>query len=510
MKTEKNKLYWLIAVATLIRIMVAICIDLGNDEVYYVTYAQHLQWNYFDHPPMVALLIRLTTLNLLFTNEFFIRLGPIVLAAVNTFLVYKITSQIKNDKAGFIAAVLFSSSIYASVIAGLFILPDAPQLFFWIAALYFLIQIIYSPENGAKFKRNILLFGVLAGLCIMSKIHGVFLWFGFGLYVLLYNRSLLLNKYIYLSVLITALIISPILIWNIENDWITYSFHSNRVTINSGINPSSFLREFLGGAFYNNPINYVLIVMALFAVLKNKITIDVSVKRLLLLMSLPLIVLLLFIALFRDTLPHWSGPAFVGLIILASSYLADLKINSKSLLQLPKGVMASGILIIVVLVAGPLVINYYPGTMGKTADDNLGLFDATLDMYDWEFFESEFENIRQSDIKLKKTNTTFIINNKWFPAAHIDHYIAEPLKLDFVAVGKLEDIHTYAWLNQHRKQLNAGDDAYFITFSNSFLNPDELYSKKFVKINKPVIVTQYRNNLPARKMLVYLLESYKG
>ncbi len=506
----KNKIASLIVIATIIRCIIAITIYLGNDEVYYITYARHLQWNYFDHPPMVALLIKLTTLNLLLTSDFFIRLGPILLAAVNTYLIYAISKKIKNEKSGLIAALLYSSSIYSSVIAGIFIMPDAPQLFFWIWSLYFLTTITASSEDSKTLNKNLLFFGLCAGLCIMSKVHGVFLWFGFGLYILLYNRSLLLNKYLYFSVLITILIISPILIWNIENNWITYSFHSNRVTINKGINPSSFLREFIGGAFYNNPINYVLIVMALFAVLKNKITIDVSIKRLLLLISLPLIVVLLFISLFRDTLPHWSGPAFVGLIILTSSYLADLKINPKSLFQLPKSVMASGILIVVVLVAGPLVINYFPGTMGKTDDDKLGTFDATLDMYDWDFFESEFKTIHLNDIKSKKTNSTFIINNKWFPAAHIDNYIAQPLKLDFLALGKLEDIHTYAWLNHHRKQLKIGDDAYFITFSNSFSNPDELYSKKFVKINKPVIVTQYRNNLPARKMLVYLLEKYKG
>lgn len=510
MKSEKNKLYGLIAVSTLIRIIVAICIDLGNDEVYYLTYPQHLQWNYFDHPPMVAVLIRLSTLNLLFTNELFIRLGPIVLAAINTFLVYRITSQIKNDKAGFIAAVLFSTSIYASVIAGIFILPDAPQLFFWIAALYFLIQIVQSLETNLNFRRNILLFGVFVGLCVMSKVHGVFLWFGFGMYILLYNRNLLLNKYLYLSVLISALIISPILFWNIENDWITYSFHSNRVTINRGINPTSFLREFLGGAFYNNPINYVLFVITLLAILKNKISVEIPVKRILLLVNLPLIVVLLFVSLFRDTLPHWSGPAYVGLIILTASYLAEVKINTKRLFQLPKSVIASGVLIVVILVAGPIVINYFPGTMGKTTKNILGKGDVTLDMYNWDFFESEFETIRLNDIKSKKTNTTFIINNKWFPAAHIDNYIAQPLQLDFVAIGNLEDIHTYAWLNQYRKPLKIGDDAYFITFSNSFSNPVDLYQEKFQKINNPVVVTQYRNNMPARKMLVYLLESYKG
>ena len=72
---EQKKLFWLIGIATLVRIIAAVTVDLGNDEVYYLTYAQHLQWNYFDHPPMVALLIRLTTFNLHFNTEFFIRIG---------------------------------------------------------------------------------------------------------------------------------------------------------------------------------------------------------------------------------------------------------------------------------------------------------------------------------------------------------------------------------------------------------------------------------------------------
>lgn len=92
---KKSKVFWLITIATLIRIVLAISIDLGNDEVYYLTYAQHLQWNYFDHPPMVALLIRLTTLNLFFTDAFFVRLGPIFLAAINTYLMYCIGSKLK-------------------------------------------------------------------------------------------------------------------------------------------------------------------------------------------------------------------------------------------------------------------------------------------------------------------------------------------------------------------------------------------------------------------------------
>ena len=40
-----------------IKIAVSGFLNLGNDESYYWTFSKQLQWNYFDHPPMVALWI---------------------------------------------------------------------------------------------------------------------------------------------------------------------------------------------------------------------------------------------------------------------------------------------------------------------------------------------------------------------------------------------------------------------------------------------------------------------
>ncbi len=148
----KNKIASLILVATIIRFIIALTIDLGNDEVYYIAYARHLQWNYFDHPPFVALLIKLTSLNLTLTSDFFIRLGSMLLAAVNTYFIYAIAKKIKDEKSGMLAAVLYSVSIYSSIIAGVFILPDAPQLFFWMGSIYFLINIVH-PENKSLSKK---------------------------------------------------------------------------------------------------------------------------------------------------------------------------------------------------------------------------------------------------------------------------------------------------------------------------------------------------------------------
>jgi hypothetical protein len=508
---EKQQLVLIITIATLVRCIIAMSIGLGNDEVYYLTYAQHLQWNYFDHPPMVALLIRLTTFNLHFTNELFVRLGAIIFGAINTYLIYGITKGIKNKKAGIIASLLYTGSLYSSIIAGVFILPDSPQLFFWLISVYFLIQIISEQANQKKITYSLISFGIFSGLCIMSKIHGIFLWGGFGLYVLCYKRDLLKNGYLYLALLITLLLISPILIWNVENHFITYTYHSQRVTIRSGINPSSFFREFLGGVFYNNPINYFLILVALIAVWKNKIDIEKSVKRLLLFLGLPLIMLLLILSFFRDTLPHWSGPAFVTLLILASCYILDEIERVKSTnSRMKKLVYSSCILVLTIALSGMLIINHYPGTIGKKDESSLGKKDFTLDMYDWNFFKTEFKKVRNKDQQSGLTKTTFILNNKWFPGAHIDNYIAQPLGLDFIALGKLEDIHTYAWLNTYRKQLKIGDDAYFITVTNSFSDPKDLYQKSFKKINAPVVIKQFRNNKPTRNMLVYLLQNYTG
>ncbi|WP_157776665.1 glycosyltransferase family 39 protein [Flavobacterium crassostreae] len=497
----KNKIALLVFVATIFRCIIAWSIDLGNDEVYYLTYAQHLQWNYFDHPPMVALLIRLTTLNLLETSAFFVRLGPIILAAVNTYLIYAITKTIKDQKSGLIAALLYSSSIYSSIIAGVFILPDTPQLFFWMLALYALVQLIHTPKRQNLY---LILFGLCAGLSIMSKIHGVFLWFGFGLYVVIYDQKHLSKPAFYMAILTTLVISSPILLWNIDNHFITYTFHSNRVAINQGINSDGFWRELFGGFLYNNPINYFLIIGTLIALSKNKVILAVPYLRILLLQSLPLIGILLVLSLFRNTLPHWSGPGYTALLILAGCYLSDLKKP-----KITKLVPYASYLIIGMVAIAMAVVLAYPGTLGSKKEAILGKGDVTLDLYNWNEFKTEFEKIHQKNQTSGLTNTSFIINNKWFPGAHIDHYIAQPLNMDFVALGTLADIHTYHWLNQYRKQLKKGDTAYYITVSNSFTDPNLIYATEFKKINAPTIIQQLRGNQPARYLYIYVMQGYK-
>ena len=101
----------LVLLSVLIRGFLAAFLEFGNDEVYYWTYALYPDISHFDHPPMVGYLIQLTSLNLLFESEFFIRLGSVLLGGLNTWLIYIIGKKLRDELTGLYAALLYTASI---------------------------------------------------------------------------------------------------------------------------------------------------------------------------------------------------------------------------------------------------------------------------------------------------------------------------------------------------------------------------------------------------------------
>ncbi len=332
-----NKKIWLLIIlSSLLRIWVAASLELGNDEVYYQTYAQHLQWNYFDHPPMVAVLVRLFTFNLHFQNEFFIRLGSILCAAAGTWLIFLAGSRIGQPRTGWIAAILYNTSFYTSIIAGTFILPDSPQVVCWLMSMYLMIRILEYPTSNKKQSVDFILLGISIGLCIMSKMHGIFLWLGFGAYILFHRRDLLKLPMLWISGIISMGIIYPIYYWNQLNHFITYDYHQGRIRfLGSSPDLDRILQQVLGSFFYSNPVNFVIYIITIWAIIKGKFNRLPVVYPLLLWLSLPLILVLFWTSMFSETLPHWSGPAYLSLMLLAACWL-DEKTEYQGLHQMVK------------------------------------------------------------------------------------------------------------------------------------------------------------------------------
>ncbi len=496
----KKKTLLLIVIATIARLLLSGLSELNNDEVYYWTYAKHLQWNYFDHPPMVAACIRFFTAGLRLDHEIFIRLTSVVCSALGTWIMFCIGKRISDARTGWLAACLFTASFYSSIIAGILILPDSPQLLFWLLSVWIMIVIVKQNSSVSIW---LLLLGVTIGLSILSKVHGLFLWAGFAGYCLFHKRALLRNPFLYAGILITILLLIPAALWSLENQLAGYDYHSNRISARR-FRPDSFFRELAGSFAYNNPVNVILLVTALVYFFKKRKTGIIPSLMLICWTGLPLIITVLAIALFNNTLPHWSGPGYTTLILVSALYLRSRPAATvRRIVRTAIGMTASA----VVLAMG--IINYWPGTLGKKTMPRYGKNDATLDMTGWRAFGKDFQTFYQKDIAARKDTPRTIFSNYWFPAAHFDYYVAKPSGLHVQAFGSPNEIHHFTWLNKLQPPLKQGESAYYISVSNFYKPVPEELAEKFEHVSDSIAIPQFRNGDTARLFYIFRLEGYK-
>ncbi|NLH53047.1 MAG: glycosyltransferase family 39 protein [Bacteroidales bacterium] len=465
-------LVWLIVISLLIRTLLAILLEFGNDEVYYFQYALYPSFSYFDHPPMVGWLMRLFSLNLLLTDEWALRLTSLLTGTLNTWLIFVLGKELHGARAGFYAALLYTASFYTFIIAGTFILPDSPQSLFWLLGMLAFIRSIGKSEAEANTRRWLLLAGLFTGMAMLSKYTAIFLWMGAGLYVLLFARNWLRVKELYFSILLTLIIFLPVLIWNYRNGWVSFGFHGGRVDVTQGgIHPEYFLREIGGQLFYNNPFNVVAGWVAMIALMRGHNYIDQGKARLILLFSLPLILIFPVVSFWRETLPHWSGPGYYGAMLLAAAWLA-----SKNSIKIPNLIKLALALALIVFVAGMGQIK--GGWIIKPGDGD-GFFrgkkDFSLDMYGWRQVARKAVPLMDSLEKqgiLKKGAA--MVSFRWFPAANLDYYVARPSGRKLLACGPLHRIHHYQWINHKRGGLQPGEDAWYLVPGRDYRKPEDV------------------------------------
>lgn len=485
-----------------IRVVLAGSMELGNDEAYYWLYSQHLQWNYFDHPPVVALWIRFFTLNLsLQDHVLFVRLGSIVSAAFSTWFIYKTTSQLYSEKAGWYSALLYNTSYYASIVAGVFIMPDSPQMFFWTLSLWMLARICTDEDKWM----NWIFFGLSAGLCIMSKVHGVFIWFGLALYILILKRNWLRKPQLYVALFISSILVLPLLEWNIHYDFVTWRFHSQRINfIDYALHLKNFRNEIAGQVFFNNPVNILLLILALITAGK-KLLKKVPALSLFLFIGGPLAFIILFVSLFRPTLPHWNGPAYVTLIAIAAIYLARLQRKF-----FPLVTRISLAIFITFIIGWPLFTALYPGTWGSKNQHEFGKGDISLDMYGWRAAGERFSSVYNKVVKqnLILPNSPVVCNSWW--GAHVEYYFCRPSNLTMIGLGTMQQIHHYLWTNEFRQRNVDFTTAISIVPTDENYDIKRHFSKYYNKIDLLNVIKVQRSKKDAHFFYVYRLSGWKN
>ncbi|MEJ0097342.1 MAG: glycosyltransferase family 39 protein [Bauldia sp.] len=124
---ERARILLLVALLTLVRLWVAIRAGLLFDEPYYWLWSQHLAAGYYDHPPVVALWIRLGTL-LLGDSVVGIRIVFLVNVLAVSAAAYAL-GRVLFDRRTAEHAALWTNTLPLVGIAGMLATPDGPSCF---------------------------------------------------------------------------------------------------------------------------------------------------------------------------------------------------------------------------------------------------------------------------------------------------------------------------------------------------------------------------------------------
>lgn len=507
----------LIVISTIVRLLIGSYIELGNDEVYYINYALYPDWSHFDHPPMIGWFIQLFTFNLHFNSEVWIRLASIVAGSINTLLLFFIGRKVYDSVTGWYSALLYNISFYGFVITGIFIMPDSPQMLFWLLTiLLMLLSFEHSKKSNANTSKQSALYFLLAGLtlgfALLSKYTSAFLILGTLLYFIK-NISFFKKWHVYAALVIAFVCFIPVLIWNQQNGFISFTFHSNRIEVNDNLfRLDSFITELTGQALYNNPFVFILIIAGVVTILYKKLLVKNDYANLLIYIGLPMILTFLGISLFRSTLPHWTGPAYVTLIPVAAIWLRHKSEYGRVGKVIPKYAQFALAFFLLILTLAILQFSHgiiFNKGINPYTGKRKGLKDITLDMYGWKQLEAQFSELNQTDLAngVMDSNAV-IISHRWFPAANIDYYVAQPNSIDVLTLAPIERTHKYAWITALKGGYKIGMDAYFISSSYDFQDPHHLYTEYF-NILPPDTLSIYRKDLLVEYFYVWRMKDMK-
>ena len=208
-----KQFYFFLAAIFILNLIQSNFTQLIFDEAYYWYYSQNMAWGYFDHPPMVALLVKISSF--FFNGELGVRFMSCVLSAVNILLLWlMIDNPKKNDYVKHFFVLVFSMTLLNAY--GFFTLPDTPLLFFTSCFLLTYKHFIKKPTAVIA-----ILLGVFMAALMYSKYHAVLVIF----FVLLSNLKLVTNKYAWLSVTVALCCYAPHFYWLYDNDFVSIKYH---------------------------------------------------------------------------------------------------------------------------------------------------------------------------------------------------------------------------------------------------------------------------------------------
>ena len=341
-------LFWV-----LLNFLQAAFVGIDPDEAYYWLYAQHLAWGYFDHPPVVALLIK--SGETLGHGPVYTRLATVLLSGGTVYFGFKALPDYLADVRTYLFVFL---SVVLFHVYGFIATPDAALLFFTTLFFY-----AYKTYLGKETPVHTAALALSITALLYSKYHGVLPVF----FTVLSNPKLLKKPSAWAAALLVLLLFSPHLWWQYQHDWPTFRYHlSERIASPYAIKKT--VNYIAGQLLIWGPFTTI---PALYFFLKGHRSYSQYERAHL--FTFWGVFLFFFISSFRSTIePHWTLVAGPSFIILLQGVL------KRASLKLKKAYAALSITTIFLLLAGRVLFMLPASPVKK-----LRAFDALANAPSW-------------------------------------------------------------------------------------------------------------------------------
>lgn len=211
---------WLLAFLPF-RLLLAAIVPVLPEEAYHWNFARHLDWGYYDHPPMIAWAIAAGRL-VAGDSALGLRLVPLLFSLGTSVLLARLTRRLYGEAAAAWVVVLFTLAPIPLLVSESGF-PDSPLLFFWALTLVLVWEAVDGGRPGTWIAA-----GAALGGALLSKYTAVLLVPSVLLFLLLSprDRRWLATPWPYVAGLVALAVFTPVLYWNWKHEWASFLFQS--------------------------------------------------------------------------------------------------------------------------------------------------------------------------------------------------------------------------------------------------------------------------------------------
>ncbi|NER82900.1 MAG: 4-amino-4-deoxy-L-arabinose transferase [Leptolyngbya sp. SIO1D8] len=480
------------------RAVVATLLPAGFDEVYYYLYSRHLNWSYFDHPPIVALTTGIGWWLTGTIAPLTIRAGALGLYTLTLVLLYWLADYLFDAKTGIIAVAIASISPLLWITFGTLTAPDNGLIVFWtltvlIAAYEFIPgqASALAPAKAIAYQPSyrIALLGLTLGLACLSKYHGFVLGLGLVGFCLTCDRTrkALWSPWTALALLTFLLTLLPLWAWNSQHDWISFRFHLGMRfdggPSNSGeANPYRILDAFgtwlLGIVYLFPTIGFPLwwrtgrsLVQQIRDWIQPPFTAKEAVIRdrtaLILWVSLPIALGFTLLGGKQAIYPAWPAPGFWGLLLLLAHAASSWRLQTLRRWLSGTGLVLGTLVFVALLhlslgfLQKPSHYALFGGFIAPEQDGSTALLDV-----------GQLRARVADDPKLTQVfqETDFIFTDEFYLSGYVDMALYPLAQLPMTCFS--QDPRGFAFW--HDPDTWIGQDALYITLASLHPDLDEL------------------------------------